>query len=290
MLKEKYNCNIYYSINYNYWRGDINQYSIFQHLNFIDLNNEIITKKKKYNEPNYYYNEILLNTNYNYIITGYYQSFKYFINYIDKIKNDLFINNNNKLYDEMVSVYENIKNDKETCLIHVRRGDYLKYPLIHPVCSDEYYAKAIKYIPNCRYIIFSDDLNYVNKWKVLKKLDYYIVEDNNPERLLFLMSLCDNFIIANSTLSLAAYYLRRNKYAKLTAPKIPKNYQCPICQRTEEQVKHRGGKKSGTWCCDHSHVTGLFRGWLCHDCNRGIGNLGDDVERLKRAMEYISEN
>jgi hypothetical protein len=78
--------------------------------------------------------------------------------------------------------------------------------------------------------------------------------------------------------------------AKLTAPKIPNNYQCPVCQRTEEQVKHRGGKKSGTWCCDHSHTTGLFRGWLCHDCNRGIGNLGDDINRLKRAMEYVSEN
>ena len=36
-LKKKYNYNIYYSINYNYWRGDINKYKIFQHLNFIDL-------------------------------------------------------------------------------------------------------------------------------------------------------------------------------------------------------------------------------------------------------------
>jgi len=32
------------------------------------------------------------------------------------------------------------------------------------------------------------------------------------------MSLCDNFIIANSSLSLSAYLLRQNKKAKLVAP------------------------------------------------------------------------
>lgn len=77
--------------------------------------------------------------------------------------------------------------------------------------------------------------------------------------------------------------------AKLTAPKIPENHVCPICNRTEEQVRNRGGKKSGSWCCDHNHTTGEFRGWICHDCNRGIGNLGDDIDRLRRAMEYISK-
>jgi hypothetical protein len=75
--------------------------------------------------------------------------------------------------------------------------------------------------------------------------------------------------------------------AKLSAPKVEENHICPICERTEEQVRNRGGKKSGSWCCDHSHTTGKFRGWICHDCNRGIGNLGDDIDRLHRAIKYI---
>lgn len=77
--------------------------------------------------------------------------------------------------------------------------------------------------------------------------------------------------------------------AKLEAPKIKENHICPICQRTEEQVRNRGGKKSGSWCCDHSHTTGKFRGWICHDCNRGIGNLGDNADRLRRALDYIQK-
>ena len=32
-----------------------------------------------------------------------------------------------------------------------------------------------------------------------------------------------------------------------------------------------------------------FRGWLCHDCNRGIGNLGEDIARLQRSIEYLSD-
>ena len=77
--------------------------------------------------------------------------------------------------------------------------------------------------------------------------------------------------------------------ARLSAPTIPKNYTCPICLRDEEEVKDIGGKKSGGWCCDHNHKTGEFRGWLCHQCNRAIGQLADDAGRLHRVLEYIKK-
>ncbi len=38
---------------------------------------------------------------------------------------------------------------------------------------------------------------------------------------------------------------------------------------------------------DHDHETGKFRGWLCSSCNRGIGLLGDSLERLQRATDYL---
>jgi hypothetical protein len=38
---------------------------------------------------------------------------------------------------------------------------------------------------------------------------------------------------------------------------------------------------------DHSHATGLIRGWLCTPCNTGIGGLGDDLFRLHEALAYL---
>jgi Recombination endonuclease VII len=38
---------------------------------------------------------------------------------------------------------------------------------------------------------------------------------------------------------------------------------------------------------DHDHETGKFRGWLCLQCNMGIGQLGDTVAGLERALAYL---
>lgn len=38
---------------------------------------------------------------------------------------------------------------------------------------------------------------------------------------------------------------------------------------------------------DHDHKTGLFRGWLCYSCNISIGHLGDDLEGVQRAVNYL---
>ena len=38
---------------------------------------------------------------------------------------------------------------------------------------------------------------------------------------------------------------------------------------------------------DHCHKTGKIRGLLCAPCNKAIGVLGDSVEGLRRAVEYL---
>jgi hypothetical protein len=38
---------------------------------------------------------------------------------------------------------------------------------------------------------------------------------------------------------------------------------------------------------DHDHDTGLFRGFLCGLCNRGIGMLGDTLAGVKAAVLYF---
>lgn len=39
---------------------------------------------------------------------------------------------------------------------------------------------------------------------------------------------------------------------------------------------------------DHCHLTGLFRGWLCNNCNRALGLAGDSPEGVRRLLDYIT--
>lgn len=56
---------------------------------------------------------------------------------------------------------------------------------------------------------------------------------------------------------------------------------CAICGAAKPS-KHRE-----RLYIDHNHETGVIRGLLCDNCNRGIGHLGEDIERLLKAVEYL---
>ncbi len=41
---------------------------------------------------------------------------------------------------------------------------------------------------------------------------------------------------------------------------------------------------------DHNHRTGKVRGVLCFGCNGGLGQFQDNVESIRRAIEYIQRD
>ena len=47
-------------------------------------------------------------------------------------------------------------------------------------------------------------------------------------------------------------------------------------------------KKSGRrLCIDHCHATNKVRGFLCHNCNIGLGNYNDDPKLTRAATAYL---
>jgi hypothetical protein len=73
--------------------------------------------------------------------------------------------------------------------------------------------------PNVKFLIFSDDIEYITNWKLLKNYNYEIINESDPIKTLILMSLCNHFIIANSSLSLSAYFLKNTKDSIIIGPK-----------------------------------------------------------------------
>ena len=103
-----------------------------------------------------------------------------------------------------------ISDSSNSVSIHIRRGDYLKSPIIqdvHGIVPIEYYQKAIDILlkkhDNLNLFLFSDDMNYVkdifNNYSNL-----FFVEGNDNKdswQDMALMSACKHHIIANSSFS-----------------------------------------------------------------------------------------
>lgn len=67
------------------------------------------------------------------------------------------------------------------------------------------------------------------------------------------------------------------------------DYKALIAAQGDSCAICRGPSTSawGSWHVDHDHATGEVRGLLCSSCNVGLGNFGDDPERLEAAARYL---
>ena len=65
------------------------------------------------------------------------------------------------------------------------------------------------------------------------------------------------------------------------AMEAAQNSLCAICNRPE---RLKGGRRLSI---DHCHSTGAIRGLLCSRCNTAIGSFDDNIELMRRAIEYL---
>ena len=58
---------------------------------------------------------------------------------------------------------------------------------------------------------------------------------------------------------------------------VPPPGRCPVC---DKQTNH--------WVLDHCHTTSEFRGYICNDCNLGIGKFDDNPNIIYKAWRYLT--
>jgi hypothetical protein len=69
----------------------------------------------------------------------------------------------------------------------------------------------------------------------------------------------------------------KNKARGMPEPVRLRPEACEMCGRIQKKALH----------LDHDHATGKFRGWLCNQCNTGLGLLGDSITAVERAITYL---
>lgn len=163
----------------------------------------------QYDEPEFTYNK--LPNEDNILFNGYFQSEKYLDR--DKILDLYSIDRDSADYIQLK--YKNILSDSVS--IHIRRGDYLDKQDKHPVQDMNYYNLAMSYFNNCKnFIIFSDDIEWCKNNFIGDQ--FVFIEGERDYIDLWLMSLCNHNIIANSSFSWWGAWLNQNKNKKVIAP------------------------------------------------------------------------
>jgi hypothetical protein len=148
------------------------------------------------------------------IFSGWFQSEKFFGKHKENVR-DLFspsIDFVNKALCDFPFLQNNT-----VAAINVRRGDYLTQPTRHPVITLDYINEAYKHLPKHDILlVISDDIEWC---KENIKLPNIIFNEKYWDcEALWLLSLCDHFIISNSTFSWWGAWLSRSDNKIVISP------------------------------------------------------------------------
>lgn len=180
-------------------------------------------KTKIVKEKSLLFDSMLLEVSDDKYVEGYFQNERY----LSSIENE--IRNNFSIISPLTSFSSEIKNmilnSESSCSIHIRRGDFAnkENKNIHGTCDLEYYTKAIKKIESqydkTYFFVFSDDFDWVKKNLNIKNVTYVNCKEKRiPHEDIYLMSLCQNNIIANSSFSWWGAWLNNNSNKTVIAP------------------------------------------------------------------------
>lgn len=161
----------------------------------------------------FHYSNISISEN-EVVLDGFFQSEKYFVEYEKEIK-ELFKPTPQILNTIETNYGELLKN--KTTSLHVRRGDYINNQQNHPPCSLKYYNEALDIVGEGTVLVFSDDIGWCKSNFIGDR--FIFIEGEKDYVEMYLMSMCKNNIISNSSFSWWGAWLNNNPDKIVVGPK-----------------------------------------------------------------------
>lgn len=190
---------------------------------FFDTFLSLIKVKKNVKEKSLFFDDKLFRLSGNEFVKGYFQNEKYF-----KETREILLEQfqkSGKNADSTAVFSKQIRETTPNCSLHVRRGDYLsnsKNHTIHGVCDLDYYKRAVEFVlskeKQTTFFIFSDDIPWAKENLKIENA-IYVDHKCTPHEDIYLMSLCNNNITANSSFSWWGAWLNKNKEKIVISPK-----------------------------------------------------------------------
>ncbi len=169
-----------------------------------------------YKEPCYHYTPISYQPNMK--ICGYFQSEKYFYHHKQEIL-QLFAPSE-EIMRHLTTHYADILSHPASVSIHVRFYHEDPEQKCHLAPRRSYFEKAVSLFPeNTLFVVFSNQMEKCRELLQGIKKNFVFIENDLYHHDFYLMSLCKDNIICNSTFSWWAAYLNPNPGKRVVAPK-----------------------------------------------------------------------
>jgi hypothetical protein len=204
-----------------YWHSLLE--SLQQYVQPIENRGNFLT----YSEQSFGYSKIPLGLS-DYVLQGYFQSYKYFDHNYTQIADMIH------LKEKQINIQNKYNHlfTKKQIAMHFRFEDYIIRSEFHNVLSPKYYIKALERLCNdlksrnediknyeilCFYARYNRDEEIVNQYlQIIKnnvdaELTFKMIPDNIADwEQMLVMSLCNHFIIGNSSFSWFGAYFSDN--------------------------------------------------------------------------------
>ena len=154
---------------------------------------------------------------------GYWQHIQYVNRVADQLRKDFVFDL--PASSRNLDILQELKIEKESIAIHVRRGDYLTDPYLGGLVDVEYFEKGIALVrerlKNPKFYIFSDDIPWCKQYLNLQEAVFVDWNKGNESyRDMQLMSYCKHAVISNSSFSWWGAWLNSNPNKIVVVPKV----------------------------------------------------------------------